>query len=130
MRSARTPERVVQQQVVHLLRSVGGKVYILGTRRRKGDFMGTMQTSGLPDLCAFLPIRAPLLERWQFLWIEVKSEGGTLRAEQHEFRAYCMASQIDHVVGGVSEVGEYLLRGGWVKEIAHYRKPSPEEAGR
>lgn len=49
------PEKSEQSQIVQLLRSLGAQVYVLGNHRRKGDFAGTMQTPGLPDLQAFMP---------------------------------------------------------------------------
>jgi hypothetical protein len=49
MKSPRIPEKVIQQQIVTLLRSIGAQVWVLGTRRKRGDYQGTMQTPGLPD---------------------------------------------------------------------------------
>lgn len=55
MKRLRLPEKAVQQQIVHLLRSLGAHVYEIGTRRRRQDYPGTMQSPGIPDLVAFLP---------------------------------------------------------------------------
>lgn len=52
MASVRVPEKVVQAHIVQLIRSLGGRAYVLGTRRRSTDFHGTMQTpvgDGWPD---------------------------------------------------------------------------------
>ena len=51
----RHPERVIQSHIVGLLRQVGCQVYVLGTTRPKGDYHGTCQTAGLPDVLALLP---------------------------------------------------------------------------
>jgi hypothetical protein len=32
----------------------------MGTTRRRGDYPGTMQTPGIPDLMAFLPVKRSL----------------------------------------------------------------------
>jgi len=134
---ARVPERIVQRQVVHLLRSVGGQVYVIGTTRPKGDRPGTMQTPGIPDLYVLLP-DAP----WRTtpdsggfatagsksqtcahgLWVEVKATGGRLRPAQAEFARLCVQAGCPHVVGGVDAVLTYLQDHGYVKETAHYRR--------
>lgn len=127
----RVPERVVQQQIVTLLRSVGAAVYVLGTVRRRGDFHGTMQTPGLPDLFAVLPASKVAAPDGAFssptaLWVEVKAEGGQLRREQAEFRAQCESAELAHVVGGVDDVIAWLIAGGWLKaeNVPHYRRPA------
>ena len=65
-----------------LLETVGAAVYKIGTKRKKGDHQGTMQTPGIPDLLAFVTV--PLLRRVSMrgvsqLWIEVKRPGGTMQ---------------------------------------------------
>lgn len=119
-RGARVPERVVQSQVVHLLRSVGAQVWITGTTRRRGDYHGTMMTAGLPDVFAFV--------RGELVCIEVKARGGTLRTEQVLFRDCCLASNVRHLTGGVDQVLEYLVARGLVREVPHYRQPGAKEA--
>ena len=47
-------EKEIQSDVVKLLETVGAAVYKIGTTRKKGDHQGTMQTPGIPDLCAFV----------------------------------------------------------------------------
>jgi hypothetical protein len=115
----RQPERAIQAHVVRLLRHVGADVYVLGTTRRRGDYHGTMQTPGLPDLIAFLPRALGVL------FVEVKAPGGTLRPEQAAFRASCMAlvsSQVYHVTGGLDAVMLRLMQLGLLKadQVAHY----------
>lgn len=116
------PEKVVQAQVVHLLRSIGASVYVLGTKRARGDHQGTRQTPGIGDLYCFLP--APKLGEGHAcaLWVEVKSASGRLRPEQAAFRAGCLAAGTAHVVGGVDAVISFLIAGGWLKgdQVAHY----------
>lgn len=72
--TTRVPEKAVQAQIVHLLRSIGANVYVLGTTRRKGDHQGTMQTPGIPDLYVFLPrLPSGLDNHISTLWVEVKA---------------------------------------------------------
>ena len=51
-------EKHVQSDIVKLLETVGAAVYKIGTTRKKGDHQGTMQTPGIPDLCAFVRVPA------------------------------------------------------------------------
>lgn len=125
----RVPEKVVQQHALNLLRNVGARVWVLGTRRRRGDFPGTMQTPGIADVFAILPPpplksdrRSPVP-----LWFECKAAGGRLRPEQAEFRTACLEAELAHVVGGVDELMSFLVRGGWLKSqnVPHYKQPQP-----
>ena len=106
-------EKDVQADVVKLLETVGAAVYKIGTTRKKGDHQGTMQTPGIPDLCAFVPVSAPcpLVQ----LWIEVKRPGGTMSATQGAFRWNALEAGGAHVVGGVDEVVDWLKARGVVK---------------
>lgn len=122
----RVPEKTVQQQVIHLLRDIGAAVYVLGTKRARGDWQGTRQTPGIPDLWVFLPPRKVADHSGPTgLWIEVKADGGRLRPEQESFRYGCQLAGVGHVVGGVDEVVQHLVAGGWVQTnaVAHYRLP-------
>ena len=49
-------EKDIQADIVKLLKTVGAAVYRIGTTRKKGDHQGTMQTPGIPDLCAFVKV--------------------------------------------------------------------------
>lgn len=113
--NTRVPERVVQQQIVHLLRSLGAQVWVLGTVRPRGDTPGTRQTPGIGDLFACLRGRA--------LWVECKAAGGRLRPEQAVFRAAVRETPCHHVVGGVDEVVAWLVAQGILRAdaVAHYR---------
>jgi hypothetical protein len=129
------PEKIIQQQIVTLLRSIGATVYVLGVHRRRGDYPGTMQTPGLPDLYAFLPFSLGVSNRDgvvegsvtpNSVWIEVKAPGGRLSEAQWAFRIACVTKSIGHVIGGVDEVLAFLVAGGWLKAdgVAHYRRPA------
>jgi hypothetical protein len=119
----RIPERVVQQHVVRFLRMVGARVYVLGTVRRRGDFPGTMQSPGLPDLYAFVPVPSELGRVWFTLWVECKGAGGRLRPEQAEFRDQCLEAKQAHVVGGLDDVIALMVRWGVVRthQVPAYR---------
>ncbi len=117
-------EKVVQQQVANLLRSVGSGVFILGTRRRRDDYQGTMQTPGVPDVLAFVPNRGT--GHWELLAVECKAPGGRLRPAQRVFQEYCQHAGIAHVVGGVDDVIAWLIQRGLVRayQFPHYRVPA------
>lgn len=110
----RIPEKHVQRQIVCLLERIGAKVYVLGTTRPRGDYPGTMQTPGVPDLYVFLP-ETPQQWRGLAVWIEVKAKGGRLRPAQADFRDRCQVALTPHLVGGLDEVVHYLTAGGWLK---------------
>jgi len=120
-RRRRQPEKAIQAHIVRLLRHVGCAVYILGTHRRRGDYQGTMQSPGLPDLLAFLPRHLGVL------FVEVKAPGGRLRPEQADFKALAegvmgAAGGCYYVTGGLSEAAVFLMTLGLLKpeQIAHY----------
>ena len=100
-------EKEIQANVVELLNAVGASVYRIGTKRRKGDYQGTMQTPGIPDLVAFVHCFE--------LWIEVKRPGGKMSEAQKEFRRCALEKGAGHVVGGVDEVVDWLKARGVVK---------------
>lgn len=131
IRAPRRPEKVEQQQLCNLLRSIGAAVYVLGTRRPKRDsYHGTHQTAGIPDVFAILPA-SPVAgpdgchSASCALWVEVKAAGGKLRPEQAVFRERCLSAELAHVVGGVDDVIVFLVAGGWLRAdgVAHYRRP-------
>lgn len=118
----RVPEKVVQAQGVNLIRSIGGAAWVLGTRRRRGDHPGTMQSPGVPDVIFFLPpppLRgAPVIGFW-----EVKARDGRMSREQVVFRDCCLAASAPHVTGDLDALIVFLADGGWIvrKNLAHYR---------
>lgn len=71
-------EKQVQAAVKALFEAAGAMVYVLGTRRPRGDYPGTCQTPGLPDLYAVHPTAGA----W---WFECKVPGGKLSEPQATF---------------------------------------------
>lgn len=120
MAKVRIPEKQVQASIVQLLRTVGGAVYIMGTRRPRGDYHGTCQTPGLPDLLCFLPPRTR--QRWVLLFVEVKAQGGRLRPAQRDFRECCINADAAHVVGDLDAVIAWLHNERYLRaEQIHWR---------
>jgi hypothetical protein len=113
----RVSEKAEQQAIVDLLRLIGAKVYVLGTKRRRGDYQGTMQTPGIPDLFAFMPIRAVISARQvpHAIWVEVKTTNGRLRPEQAAFRDHCCSTDMVHLTGGADYVSAQLKAWGFLK---------------
>ena len=112
-------EKEIQADIVKLLETVGAAVYKIGTKRKKGDHQGTMQTPGIPDLVAFVPVRPsatlghighmPSVQ----LWIEVKRPGGTMSFAQTDFRIHALRAGCEHVTGGVKAAGSGLTTMCW-----------------
>jgi hypothetical protein len=127
LRPARVPEKSEQAHIIQLLRSVGGKVYVSGTTRRRGDHQGTMQTPGIPDLEVFLPRRDVPGKRLQ-LKVECKAVGGRLSPEQQEYKQLCAEADVAHVHGTLDAVIAWLVDRGYIKadSVPHYRRPAPE----
>lgn len=73
-----------------------------------------MQTPGLPDLWVVLPA-GPLGTFSRSLWFECKAAGGQLSLEQREFRNYCLATGVTHVVGGLDHAIDFLRNAGRLK---------------
>lgn len=131
-------EKHEQVQVVQLLTSLGGRVYVLGTRRRRGapcphcgafvaEHQGTRQTPGIGDVLAYLP-PPPLgarLNGYVALWVECKAAGGRLSDDQQAFRTFTVGAGIAHVVGGLNDVIAWCLREGYLKpdQVLHERLP-------
>jgi hypothetical protein len=109
---------------VQLLRTLGASVYVLGTTRRRGDYPGTMQTPGVPDLLAFVPTAPGASER-RLLCIEVKTTVGRLSPAQVVFRSQCAAADIAHVTGPLDAVIAWLLERRLLSRgsVPHYRLP-------
>lgn len=110
------PEKLEQAAIVKLLRMVGASVYVLGTRRARGDYQGTRQTPGLPDLIAFVPdhSRTFVDQNRTLLMVEVKAPNGRPSDPQVEFCAHCQAAHVAHVMGGVDAVLDWLTTRGMV----------------
>lgn len=137
----RVPEKAEQAHIVQLLRAIGGRAYVLGTVRRRGDHPGTMQSLGLPDVIGFLPMRRlvrtvqageVVAERLvatarELVMIECKAKRGRIRPEQEEFRTLCLEAHVTHLVGDYDHVIGWLVGQGYVKadQFPHYRQPAP-----
>jgi hypothetical protein len=111
------PERAEQAAIVKLLKLLGASVYVIGTKRRKGEYQGTMQTPGIPDLYVVLPspMRGASGHDVTPLWIEVKAKAGRLSAAQRRFHVESQQVRIPHLIGGIDVVSDWLRQGGWIK---------------
>lgn len=121
-------EKVEQSHIVQLLRSLSAKVYVIGTRRRSGDYQGTMQTPGIPDLLAFMPPRVGILMKAPVIpallvFVEAKRERGQVRPEQRVFRDLCQQANVEHVLGTYDAVVGWCIGRGYLKadQVPHYR---------
>ncbi len=119
----RVHEKAVQAQIVQLIRSIGGRAFVVGTTRRRGDYQGTMQSRGIPDVIGFVPVRGT--RDFVHVYVEVKAEGGWLRKEQSEFLALCIAAGVEHIVGDLDAVIAWLVKRDLVpaSTFPHYRTP-------
>ena len=64
-------EKEIQADIVKLLETVGAAVYKIGTKRKKGDHQGTMQTpwySGPARFCAGALGMGSALDRSEAAW--------------------------------------------------------------
>lgn len=125
-------EKHEQADIQKLAIQIGGSAWVLGTHRKKGDYQGTCQTPGLPDLLVFLPIRhaQPGAPTRHLVVVEakrVKAHGvraGRLREEQQDFRDECNDAHVSHVTGGYQAFVTWLIARGFVKadQFPHYRQ--------
>ena len=109
------PEKQEQAAIVKLLKLLGASVYIIGTKRRKGDYQGTMQTPGIPDLYVFMPVPNTCEPCFVDVWIEVKAPKGRASEAQQAFQQHCANADVRHLVGGIDVVTEWLRKWGWIK---------------
>lgn len=120
--TTRLSEKHVQRQIVDYLQLIGAQVYVLGTKRRKGDHQGTMQTPGIPDLWVFLPPAKVLCsEERAGLWIEVKADDGRCSPAQLTFQKHAHESRVNYVCGNLDAVQTWLANRGWIRPL----KPPP-----
>jgi len=125
----------VQAAILSLLLTIGAVPITLGRpglRRRLCPRCqapvhmdpGTRQTPGIPDLEAFLPLRAGD-DRRVFLKIEVKRPGEKLRPEQDAYRELCEAAGVAHLWGDLDDVIAWLLAHNYLapQQVPHYRLP-------
>ena len=126
-------EKVEQHQIVNLVRTMGGRVWVLGTRRRRGDHQGTMQTPGLPDLWIVLPRvhgalnesrdQATLSHGGEGLWWEVKRNGGRRSPDQVDFADACALTGIGYGYGTLDDFIARMVAEGRLRSdrLPHYR---------
>lgn len=125
-------EKDEQLGIRKLMRAIGAKEYVLGTKRRKSDFHGTMQTPGIPDLQFFLPEKRSQFaldgsRTRRLVIVEAKRQkGGRFSSEQIEYRGLCAAAGVDYIGGCLDDVIAWLVKEGYVRadQFPHYRQPS------
>lgn len=137
-RRRQQPEKTEQSHIVQTIALLGGKSYVLGTRRgtvrcincgkQTPEHQGTKQTAGVSDVLAFLPlVNAPVgSPRAVLVFVEVKAARGRMSTEQQEFREWSLHACQAHVVGGFNAFADWLIERGICKEtaFAHYRVAS------
>lgn len=137
-RRRQRPEAIEQQNIVGTVARLGGKCYVLGTKRGlvkcvtcgslTPEHQGTKQTAGVSDVLAFIPYRVGEFAA-VLLFIEAKApsrartKDAGLSPDQVEFRDWCARACQEHIVGGFNVFADWLIRKGIVKEtaFAHYR---------
>ena len=112
-------ERFEQQDGIKLLGSLGASVYVLGHARPKGDRPSTMQTPGIPDVHAFMPVPKygrgfPWGSRRLLHW-EVKSDTGRPSPAQDEYRVLCQLSGVWHITGNLNALMAALVEQGYIR---------------
>jgi len=141
MRSPRRPvqrEKAEQADIEQLAVTLGGRVWRLGTRRRRGtpcpscgtfvpEHQGTRQSPGLPDLFLWLPARDVVPATT--LWWEAKAGRNPLRPEQQDFRAMALSAGHPHGVGGVDSFVAWCVGQGRVKVRAGTSRGGGGERG-
>jgi hypothetical protein len=119
-------EKYEQTDGVRLLQSLGAKVYILGTRRRKGDYPGTMQTPGIADVEAWLP-RPKLLwvldDELLLKWEVKRARDSRTTPDQLEYEQHCKSGGIAYVRGDLSALMRWLVYAGYLRadQLPHDR---------
>lgn len=120
------PEKAEQAAIVQLTRALGGYAYVLGTRRRKGDYPGTNQTPGLPDLWLWLPAQPAHHHPAVALWWECKAARGRRSPEQETFGKLCEAARVPYGYGPLDAYIRQLVDWGRLRadQVPHYRRPA------
>jgi len=151
-------ETVEQTHGIRLLQALGGRVFVSGTKRSRGQYCpschafvpntdhGTHQTPGIPDVEAFLPRRngqpgTPwVLLKWEakrpavrdLVTRAIVTPAGRLTAEQKEYKTLCDLAEVYHVGGDIDALIAWLIEHEFVRSdsVPHYRLPQPAEAQR
>lgn len=110
-------EKYEQQAGVKLLRLLGAQVYVLGTKRRAGDYQGTNQTPGIADVEAWLFLRphqrrSLVFPRRLLKWEVKRAKVGKLTPEQEAYASLCSEAGIDYVCGPCDALMEWLKAEG------------------
>lgn len=118
-------EKHEQQDGVRLLESLGARVFVSGTVRRKGDHPGTMQTPGIPDVEAFLPPpryqsqprpASRVLVKWEAKSpVRARAARGGLSTAQLEYRDLCRHAGVHHITGDLTALLTWLVREGYLR---------------
>jgi hypothetical protein len=112
------PEAAEQEKALRLLRSMGARVWVAGTTRKRGDYQGTMQTPGLPDL-PFVFLRRG--DGYTLLVVEMKSPTAARSKlagrspEQVEFAQLCELSDINYFCGDCDGLIGWLISHGFLR---------------
>lgn len=125
-------EKVEQLGIRKLMLQLGAEEYVLGTKRRKTDFHGTMQTPGIADLQFFLPEKRTRFDvdgetrlTRRLVIIEAKREKGSrFSPEQIAYGELCVAAGVDYIGGCLNDVIAWLVRENYLnpKNLPHYRQ--------
>lgn len=117
MRTPKAPkprlEKYEQADGVKLLRSLGAAVYINGTKRRAGDYQGTMTTPGQPDVHFFM--RSGESPSRLVFWEVKRARGARLSPEQKAYAAHCRAAGVDYVCGDLTALMAWLVEHGYLR---------------
>lgn len=108
-------EKAEQADGIRLLQFIGAAVYVLGTRRRRGDYQGTMQTPGIPDVHCFLPPRHGVATTPMLQWEVKRSKGGRTSPAQLAYEQCCRSAGIHYVRGDVAALTAWLVDHGYVR---------------
>lgn len=128
-RRRQKPEAAEQEKALRLLRSLGARVWVAGTTRPRGDYQGTCQTPGLPDLpFVFLPQRirddarfGDQTRTYTLLVVEMKSPTaarGKTRGrslEQVEFATLCELANVHYFCGDCDGLIGWLISHGFLR---------------
>jgi len=139
-RAARVSEAVEQRHVIDTCVSIGGRVWVLGTKRGTVkcqhcgrptlEHQGTKQTPGVSDLICFVPDRRGLSlpggtpKLFEHAYVEMKALDGTQSDPQKDFETMCLASGVRYTLcRGLNGFLALCIELGAIKpdNVPHYR---------
>jgi hypothetical protein len=116
------PEQFEQEKAKRLLASLGARVWVAGTKRKKTDHQSTMQTPGLPDLpFVFVPRRISGGMSYELLVIEMKSPEAARKSnkgrspEQLDFARFCELAGVHYFCGDCDGLIGWLISHGFLR---------------